>query len=377
MSPRKLWPVLSSPLLSVAGKLRLLMEPLAGRARPAAGGTEALHDESVADFARRRVGREAFERLVQPLVAGIYTADPERLSMAATLPQFLELEHSHGSLLRGTLGRSRNDDAQAASGARYGLFVTPGKGLGSLVRALTERLPHDVVQLNTVVVDIESHSDQWLLHTSATDERSAPQISHSFDAVIVALPAHAAAAIMQSFDAELASELAAIPYAGCAVVSFGFDRRQISHRLDGFGFVVPEVESRPIIAGSFASLKFAGRAPGDHVLIRAFLGGALRPELLERSDAELIGIAQQELTELLGICGEPLVTDVARWPRSMPQYHVGHLARVDRIEQLMATHPGLELAGNAYRGVGIPQCIASGQAAAARIAAKWTNASAG
>ncbi len=185
--------------------------------------------------------------------------------------------------------------------------------------------------------------------------------------MIIALPSHAAADLLESVDSKLAAELAAIQYAGCAVVSLGFARSQIGHALDGFGFVVPETERRRIIAGSFASLKYPGRAPEHQVLIRVFIGGALQPEMLKLSDDELVRVAREELAELLNAGGNPIVTDVARWPQSMPQYHVGHLDRVGRIEQLVAQHPTIALAGNAYRGVGIPQCVASGEAAATRI----------
>jgi oxygen-dependent protoporphyrinogen oxidase len=180
--------------------------------------------------------------------------------------------------------------------------------------------------------------------------------------------------MLSDVDRALASELAAIEYAGCAVVSLGFARERIGHSLDGFGFVVPQGAGRRIIAGSFASLKFPGRAPAEHVLFRVFVGGALQPELLGLSDHELVQVARDELTELLQISGEPLLADIARWPRSMPQYHVGHLDRLRRIERLAAAHPRFALAGNAYRGVGIPQCITSGQAAAERIAAGFSAA---
>jgi len=362
MSPRKLWPLLRSPALSLAGKLRLLVEPFIGRS-PGEG-----EDESVASFARRRLGREVFERLVQPLVAGIYTADPEQLSMAATMPQFLEYERNAGSLLRATLGSPASaGQSESASGARYGLFVAPQRGMTSLVTAIASRLPRTKIHLNASVSGLSFVDDRWHVESQA-----ASGVSHSdFDAVVVALPAHAAARVVERCDAELAGELAAIEYASCAVVSLGFERRQIGHALDGFGFVVPQSERRRIIAGSFASLKFAGRAAADQVLIRVFIGGAVQPELLDLPDRELTRIAREELAELLQATGEPLVADVARWPRSMPQYHVGHLARVDRIEQLAAKHARFALAGNAYRGVGIPQCIASGQAAAERIAAAF------
>ncbi len=379
MSPRKLWPLLTSPALSLAGKLRLLIEPFIPRAKSSPSGRgQGEGDESVASFARRRLGREVFERLVQPLVAGIYTADPERLSMAATMPQFLDYERTTGSLLRATLrfplppGEGRGE---GASGARYGLFVAPQHGMMSLINALTNRLSRTKVHLNTLVSEIRFVDDHWQVeyHPASEVPHSPLPTPHStFDAVILALPAHAAARLLERCDADLAADLAAIDYAGCAVVSLGFARSQIGHELDGFGFVVPQSEGRRIIAGSFASLKFPSRAPMDHILIRAFIGGAVQPELLDLPDRELTRIAREELAELLQISGEPLLADVARWPRSMPQYHVGHLIRVNRIERLAERHSYFALAGNAYRGVGIPQCIASGQSAAERIAAKLT-----
>lgn len=377
MSPRKLWPILMSPALSIRGKLRLLLEPLIPR-RTAATGDDSPDedsDESVAAFARRRLGREVFEQLIQPLVAGIYTADPERLSMAATMPQFREYERSAGSLLRATLRFRAPDEAnadspsadhtgRAASGARYGLFVTPKDGMSSLIGKIVGQISRARIHLNAAISAVSKEADRWRVATVAATPSSDSQL---FDAVIIALPAPAAAKIMVAFDSELATELAAIEYAGCAVVSLGFRRTQISHPLDGFGFVVPETERRRIIAGSFASLKFPGRAPEHHVLVRVFVGGALQPEMLKLSDDELIRIATDELHELLQITGSPVVTDVARWPGSMPQYHVGHLARVRRIEEQVAKYPTLALAGNAYRGVGIPHCVTSGENAAARV----------
>jgi len=360
MAPRRLWPFLASPILSIRGKLRMFAEPFIKRA---ANG----RDESVASFARRRFGEEAFEQLVQPLVAGIYTADPEQLSMDATMPQFVEYERARGRVLRSTLqlsGKGNSDRSESASGARYGLFVAPQRGMTSLVEAIRDRLPRTTLRLSTVVNRLTPLAgNRWQVECDAVATPS------MFDAVILALPSHAAATLLASCDSLLAAELGAIQYAGCAVVSLGFARQQIGHVLDGFGFVVPRSENRRIIAGSFASLKYADRAPADQVLVRVFIGGALQPELLSLSDAELAQVARQELAELLHASGEPLVTDVARWPRSMPQYHVGHLDRVRRIEEHATKYATLALAGNAYRGVGIPQCIASGQSAAERIAA--------
>jgi oxygen-dependent protoporphyrinogen oxidase len=372
MSPRKLWPFLMSPALSIRGKLRLLMEPFIPRRKQFSG--EGDQDESVAAFARRRLGREVFEQLVQPLVAGIYTADPEQLSMAATMPQFLEYERTAGSLLRATLKlfyRAKSHDeevathsANAAAGARYGLFVTPKDGMSSLIGNVARRLSRVKFSLNAPVAEIRCVADRWRIDFAASEAGGEPAL---YDAVVLAVPAHAAAKVIESCDHALAAELAAIEHSGCAVVSLGFRRTQISHPLDGFGFVVPENERRRIIAGSFASLKFPGRAPDHHVLIRVFIGGALQPEMLKLQDDELIRIASDELADLLRITGSPVASDVARWPASMPQYYVGHLARVKRIEQLVGEYPTLALAGNAYRGVGIPHCVRSGESAAARI----------
>jgi oxygen-dependent protoporphyrinogen oxidase len=280
------------------------------------------------------------------------------------MPQFVDFERTYSSLLHATLRRTHADNS--ASGARYGLFLAPKHGMQSLVTNLVDRLPQETIHLDTSVARVYRQNNKWQLTLNPQSENRNPK--SPFDAVILAVPAHAAARLLESTFSEIAAELATIEYGGCAVVSLGFYRHQIGHALNGFGFVVPQTENRKIIAGSFASLKYPGRAPDDDVLIRVFIGGALQPELLDLSDPDLRRIAHDELTDLLQITGMPLVADIARWPRSMPQYHVGHLARVARIEQLAAGVQTLALAGNAYRGVGIPQCIASGEAAAQQIA---------
>jgi oxygen-dependent protoporphyrinogen oxidase len=241
--------------------------------------------------------------------------------------------------------------------------------MSSLIQSIADRLPSDSIHLNTPVREIKPQPNgHWQIVLETANPQSAirnPQLE--FDALILATPAHAAARLLTSFDPALAAELSAIPYASCAVVSLGFARKQIGHPLHSFGFVVPQIERRRIIAASFASLKFPHRAPDDSVLIRVFIGGALQPKLTELPDAELRQLALDELRDLIGITGEPLLTDIARWPQSMPQYHVGHLQRIARIEELAARHPNFALAGNAYRGVGIPQCVASGESAAEQL----------
>jgi oxygen-dependent protoporphyrinogen oxidase len=314
-----------------------------------------------------------FERIVQPLVGGIYTADPEKLSLRATLPRFIEMEQQHGSLIRAALAKGDQGDAQAPeveegrSGARYGLFVTPREGLASLVAKVAARLPSGCVRLGTSVESITRASDgTWMVRTKSANEADAELRA---DAIVIAVPADRATRLLAELDGELAAKLGRIAYAGSVVLSFGFRRQDVAHPLDGFGFVVPTIEQRRILAASFSSVKFTGRAPDGCVLVRVFIGGACQSELTELDDVALRRIALEELRALIGLRGEPIVEDIARWPRSMPQYHLGHCELVDAIEHRVEEWPTLALAGNAYHGVGIPNCIRSGQQAAERVAA--------
>lgn len=363
MAPTRLWPVITTPILSPLGKLRLAMERFV-RPRSEDG------DESLASFARRRMGRETYERLVQPLVGGIYTADPERLSVSATMPRFVEMERQSGSLIKAAWKqRSETANKPKDSGARYSMFVAPRDGMSSLVDAVAARLPRGAVRLNTPVQRIARREDgRWsLLAAMSADGQSA--VEELFDAVIVAAPARHAARLLEPVDAGAAGELAAIEHAGAAVIALAYDRAQISHPLDGFGFVVPLVERMKILSGSFSSVKYTGRAPEGKVLCRVFLGGACQRELLDEDDEALRRIAHEELGKLLGIAGAPLMTSLTRWSETMPQYHVGHVERVARIDAAVARYGGLMLAGNAYGGVGVPQCVQSGERAAAQAIA--------
>jgi len=369
MQPKRCLPLLRSPLLSVSGKLRLLGEYFVPPRKEEG-------DESLASFTRRRLGNQAFERLVQPLIGGIYTADPEKLSMAATMPRFLEMERRHGSLIRaaraeaaGRVSSKGNPtEEQSDSGARYAMFMAPRGGMASLVKAIADALPADSIRCGCTVTSIRprSGSDRWEVEIRSDDGKASESLP--CDGVILALRASNAAELVAGFDAELARELCEIPYAGSSVVTMGYRRDKIRHALDGFGFVVPRREKRRILAGSFASNKFPGRAPDGEVLIRIFIGGALQPEFAELPDEELRTIACEELSELIGAEGKPRFAEVVRWRAAMPQYHVGHLERVNHIEALAAAHPGLALCGAAYRGVGIPQSIRSGELAAERVA---------
>jgi oxygen-dependent protoporphyrinogen oxidase len=361
LAPARLGSVLASPLFTPWGKLRLLLEA-------AIPGRRDEADESLAAFARRRLGREVWERLVQPLVGGIYTADPERLSLLATLPQFREMERQHGSLIRAARRAAPAARSEATSGARYGLFATLQGGLSTLIERLRARIEeHALIRLGAAVTAIRSGGagGPWQLDFSDAS-------TDTFDAVIVALPAHRAAAVLQPVDAPLADGLGRIAYASSAVVVTGHKLADVRHPLDAFGLVVPQIENRKVLAVSFASRKFPGRAPDGRVQLRTFVGGALQPELLERSDAELISLVQAELGELLGVRGREDFVHVARYDRAMPQYHVGHVELVRAIEERAALLQGLELAGNAYHGVGLPDCIHSGERAAERLCEAWS-----
>ncbi len=388
MSPTRIWPIVAMPLLSPLGKARLAWERLVPARRDSA-------DESLESFACRRFGREVFDRLIQPLIGGIYTADPAKLSMAATLPQFVAMEREHGSLIRGmraSVGHQpasggREPTEHAASGARYGLFIAPRLGMQQLVDAVASRLPAGCVRLRSPVDRIERcrecppwHSNADIPHGAGNATEGVPYSARwrvfinghnapeEFDDLVLAAPAPVAARLLAGVDATLAALIGQIPHAGCSVAVLGIRRDQVSHPLDGFGFVVPSIENRRIIAGSLASVKFAGRAPDSKVLIRVFVGGALQPKLGALPDDEIRKLVLQELGELIGLAGEPEFFDVVRWLGMMPQYHVGHLDLVANIEQRAAAIGHFALAGNAFRGVGIPLCIRSGERAAERVA---------
>ncbi len=376
MAPSKPWAILTTPILSLAGRLRLLSEALISRRT-----TE--EDESLASFVRRRFGQQALERLVQPLIGGIYTADPEKLSLKATMPRFSEMEQSHGSVIRATLAQQKidrkrssaqqesssdsSDGDSSGSGARYGLFATAAGGLSDMVAAIERTLLKSgrvEIQLGVEVASIErptASNSHWAVQLK--DQRSM-----MFDAVIVTLPTHAAARILKTaISPELHAALQEIEYASSAIVVSGHQLSDFDHPMDAFGLVVPAIERRKILAVSFSSRKFPDRAPAGQILLRTFVGGAMQPELLNNDDDTIAGFVNAELRSIFGMKAEPMFSEVIRYNNAMPQYHVGHLDRVARIESLLKNTPGLHLAGSAYTGVGIPDSIASGWVAADNV----------
>jgi oxygen-dependent protoporphyrinogen oxidase len=353
MAPTEFKPLFASELFTWPGKLRMMQEMIVPRSSPD-------DDESLAQFVRRRLGKEALDRVVQPLVGGIFTSDPEKLSVKAALPRIAQLEQQYGSLIKGLMA-TRNK-GHAESGARYGMFVTFDRGMSVLVKTLASKLDPDSVQTHALVSRVHLAREGKRFRVQFSDGSLLPA-----DAVVVATPAFRAADMLSDLDKPMSDQLRSIRYSSAAVVNLLYRRADVPHPLDGFGFVVPRTERRTIIACSFTSVKWPGRVPENKVLLRAFIGGETRPHDYEMTDEQVECLLWEDLNAYLGIKTVPLVSVTSRFPRSMPQYNVGHLQLIERIEAGVANIQGLELAGNAYHGVGIPDCIASGERAAARI----------
>lgn len=358
--PSRLAPIAATGLLSWRGKLRLAAEPLV-RAREDDG------DESVASFVARRMGREAYARLVEPLLAGIYAGDAAQLSIDATFPQLRAMEREHGGLLRG-VARQRAGGEPAPAGdvrefAPRSGFLSFRTGMQELVDALEAALERSgrVTLRRDARVRAATVAPPAVLLDD--DTRIAA------DAVVVATPAHEAARLLADVDDALAADLAAIEHGSAATVTVAVPRHAVRRPLDATGYVIPRAEGRAVLACTWSSTKFVDRAPAGWSLFRVFVGGVGREAVVERSDDALVSLARAELREIMGVDAAPRLTRVVRWMRAMPQYTLGHVPRVARIEARVAAIPGLALAGNAYRGVGIPDCIRSGERAAGAVLA--------
>jgi oxygen-dependent protoporphyrinogen oxidase len=356
--PTRLGPMLRTGLISPVGKARMAMDFLL----PARKGDG---DETLAAFIERRLGREVFERLVEPLMAGIYAGDGRQLSLAATFPQLRAGEREHGGLIKGVLAARRSASSSAAAKPLASPFVTPRGGLGDLVQALAARLAAAGVRIeigNRVVGLSQAPIDRRFDLTLGSGE------SIRSNSVILATPAGPAAALVTDLVPEASRLLRAIPYVSTATVALAYPDHDLPRPLAGHGYVIPRVEGRQALACTWVSSKWAHRAPPGFALIRVFIGRANQEQALAGSDEELIALAQHEVQVTLGITAAPNLTSVSRWPDAMPQYTLGHLERVAAIEEALAARPGLALAGHAYRGVGIPDCIVSGERAAERVA---------
>jgi oxygen-dependent protoporphyrinogen oxidase len=349
--PTRLTPFALSTLISPLGKLRMGLDLIIPPRRDPS-------DESVANFVRRRLGSEALDKIAEPLMGGIHTSDPERQSLLASFPRFVDLERKYGSLMKGMIAGRRAH--RPSNGKALPAFMTLRGGLGEMVSAVVARLQRTRVLLGRSAVRMDREEKGYRLDLDDGAHLEA-------DAVVLATPARASARLLARMDGELADRLNSIRYVSTATVSFGYRTETLSHPLKGFGFVIPGKEGRRITGCTWTSTKFDDRAPGGMALLRCFLGSATNqlPALLP--EQEMIDTAREELRSIMGIDAEPILTYVHRWRDSHPQYDVGHLDLLAEIDGRRAAHPGLYLAGSSYRGVGIPDCIHSGQLAAEAI----------
>jgi oxygen-dependent protoporphyrinogen oxidase len=349
MVPTKILPTAFSPLFSWTTKLRMARE-LFQRPRPATG------DESVASFVARHYGAEMVDRLADPLLSGIYGGEAANLSLQAVLPRFIEMERAHGSLGRAMLAAKKKSPPCTAAPP---LFTSLKNGMQQLVETLVPQLHQLSVLTNAPVQSVQLNAGRWQINfASHTDQ---------FDAIILAVPAPVAANILSTGHPELSGELASIPYGSSITVAVGYNS-EVRHSLPpGFGFLVPRSEGKRLLAATFVHNKFPHRAPDDRALLRCFFAGSNAENIWQLSDDAIIATVRSELQQILGLRARPLFARVYKWTAAMAQYGVGHLERLQRIERLRQQSPGLALAGNAYRGIGIPDCIRSGQDAGTQI----------
>jgi oxygen-dependent protoporphyrinogen oxidase len=351
MVPTKILPTGLSPLFSLTTKLRMAQELLHP---PRAAGA----DESVASLVERHYGAEMVDRLADPLLSGIYGGEAASLSVRAVLPRFAEMERTHGSLGRAMLA-ARNRMSHPADQPAPPLFTSLKNGMQQLVETLVPRLNASSLATKTSVQSIHLEAGGWTV--------SAGLKSDHFDAVILAVPTHAAAQLLSISSPQLSAELSAINYTSSITIGLGYNRQVRQSLPPGFGFLVPRSEGKRLLAATFVHNKFPHRAPEDRALLRCFFAGSNAENLWPLSDDAIVAVARNELQQILGLRAEPLFARVYKWKSAMAQYGVGHLERLDRIQRLRQQLPKLALAGNGYRGIGIPDCIRSAQEAVRQV----------
>lgn len=345
MVPTRFLPVARSPLFSLRTKIRMAGEWFHPR-------LEIDADESVASFVKRHYGNEMVERVADPLLSGIYGGRASQLSVKAVLPRFADLQGRYGSLGKGMIANRR----QANNTVSRPLFTSLKEGMQQLVDTILLRLPASSIRANVEAQSVQAQENGWLISSQDKAER--------FDQLIMAIPAGCAAKLLGTANANLASELQDIQYSSSVTVSLVYDEEVRARLPSGFGYLVPRIEGKRVLAATFVHNKFPHRSPKDRAVIRCFLGGIGDESVLELPEAEIWRVVREELRETLGIDAEPLFARAHKWRAAMAQYNVGHIERLERIEKLRLKTPALFLAGNAYKGIGIPDCVRSGQDAA-------------
>lgn len=359
MAPSLWWPFLRSGLLSWRGKLRALLDLFL----PARDVSLPLPEESLAEFVTRRLGAEVLHYLAQPMVAGIYGADPQLLSLDATMPLFPRLEQEHGSVIRGL--RQMNTEGEA-TGARYNLFFSLKRGFGSVIEALIQNLPSDSLRQGCRVDSLEKiespgSASRWRVGVRGEE-------AETFDAVVLAVPATVAAALLGRIDADLASSLGEITYRPAVTVNLSYEPELYDHVVPrAYGFVVPAQEKRPLLACTFSSRKWPGRDSEERGVLRTYFGGPGMDWAMRASDEDLIAVSETQLSELIGLYEPAIEATVHRYPLGLPEYRVGHRQRVQSWNEATELHGTLALAGNYMDGVGLPDCVRSGRNAIKKL----------
>lgn len=345
MVPTSFMPFIRSSLISWPGKIRMGMDLFIPKNR-------SNDEESLADFVRRRLGEEALEKIAEPLVAGIHAGTPETMGLNSTFPRFIQMEKEYGSLIRGMLARRKMAQKwEERGGPKRTMFLTLKDGLGEWVDRLREKIGEERIALKKKVAGLR-RTENGNYHIQLWDGTF-----FEADAIILATPAFITAKIVEEMDPKLSEILLTIPYVSSATVSLAYRRPQIHHPLDAFGFIIPRSEKRKIMASTWTSVKFNSRAPEGHVLLRVFVGGANNEPLVDLDDCEMLRIIQEELKDIMDLEGNPMFMKIYRWEKSMPQYLVGHLKKVGRIEKRTDLQPGLFLTGCAYKGIGISDAV--------------------
>ncbi len=357
IAPTQIGAFLKSGLFSLPGKLRMMCEPFVPRC-------VNDQDESVGSFIRRRFGRECLDRVGQAMIAGIYTGDPDHLSILATMPRFRELEKEYGSVIRGLVANAKKGEKsfKTARGPRYSLFLSFLGGMETLIKKIEERIPKGSIRLKCGIKEItrEPQTGYWRLVTAAGEMRV-------FDAVCSTVSSKITSRLIGQTAKALSDRLNQIAYESVATINFAFRRQDIRHPLNGFGFVVPRIENSALVACSFSSQKFEHRAPDGMALLRVFVGGAFGRSVFQKENKELENCALSELSKLLGISAKPLFASLNRYPEAMVQYQPKHLKLVSDVENSLKEHPGFFLAGSSYRGVGISDCVRDAEQQAEKI----------
>ncbi len=349
MAPSKLLPFLRSGLFSAGAKLRALFEPLVPRG---SGG-----DESIRSFVERRFGREIFEKAAQPLLGGIYMADPDKLSLSATMPQFLEMEQRSGSVLWNLL---RNPPTSLGeSGARYGLFLTPAEGMSVIIEKLCGSAEFARQDFETPVLSLKKSEKGWVLGSDRGEEE--------FDAVILSVGADAAGLLLSDVDPQLGTRLSGVRYVSSVVVTLVFDEKDFRGLPECLGIIIPSKEGMNLVACSLYSRKFPGKSGRGKVVIRCFLGGELNPDAVLWDEEEIRTVLREELARIFGFDNHPAEIYIRRYKMSMPRFALGHKEEISGVMHRLSRHSGLALCGAAYFGVGIPDCVHSGDLAARKI----------